>query len=113
MVFLLGCSLLILIISPVMGQLCLGHQTVFTTEDHMKAFVDGPCSPVVYIHGTNASMLQGIIDCDVLKSQSPEVFKACGWTDCNGENSPKSEYRVYPPPLEGPNRVFDNEETPE
>lgn len=67
---------------------------------YLNLFNAGPCSPVVLIPGILGSKLVAEIDCQVLKKESPLIFKNCGWTSCgSGKTSPQTEYDIWVPTL--------------
>lgn len=69
-----------------------------TKSQQLKEFIEGPCLPVVVVPGLMGSKLKLQIDCEVLKKESPEVFKACGWNSCSGgywSSSPKEKYTLW------------------
>ena len=69
-----------------------------TNIGYIKEFSKGPCSPVVIIPGITGSKLEAEVSCEVLKEKNPDLFKQCGWENCDSKDkSPKSTYMVWVP----------------
>ena len=81
-----------------------------SAKRYLEAFNRGPCSPIITIPGITGSKLVAEVDCEVLKRESPKVFKSCGWSTCKKKSffgkSPKTEYNVWVPELGKPFNVL-------
>ena len=90
---------------------CTGGQNPKNMKytEYLKAFNAGPCSPIMIIPGITASKLEAEVDCEDLKKNNPDLFKACGWSKCGslevGE-SPKSSYIVWIPSPTSDFKIF-------
>ena len=88
------------------------NPTSLSHHENLMEFSKGPCSPIMILPGLFTSVLTVEIDCPTLKSQNPEVFKACGWTDCTKKalelwkSVPDKEYRLWIPPLTSKLNIF-------
>lgn len=71
-------------------------------------FSKSPCSPLIIVPGMLGTKISIEIDCNVLKTQNSEVFKACGWNECKKEfwefwkYVPSKEYDVWFPDINSP-----------
>lgn len=85
-------------------------------KEYLKAFGDGPCSPIILLPGTGGSNLNVIIDCPVLRTSDPELFSNCGWNACDGDEDlltnpenksvPQKEYLAWVPHIVSPLTIF-------
>lgn len=56
-------------------------------KEYLSIFASGQCSPILLVPGIAGSKLVVRIDCPVLKRENPEVFKSCGFTACQEDES--------------------------
>lgn len=72
-------------------------------KKYLQEFAKGPCNPVVIIPGITGTKLVGCVDCKVVQSEEPTLFKECGWEKCDGtpgkDGVPLKEYRLWIPKL--------------
>jgi Lecithin:cholesterol acyltransferase len=84
-----------------------------SSQDYLKAFAKGPCTPVVVLGGITGTKLQVQIDCPTLRANNPNLFEQCRWTSCSGSSTniigttPKSEYTIWIPDITAPFSVAD------
>lgn len=83
-----------------------------TKKQILIEFAKGPCSPLMLVPGVMGSKLTVEINCEELKLNEFDVFKSCGWTDCEKKryefwkSVPESEYQLWIPSLTGPLNIF-------
>ena len=79
-----------------------------SATDYLRAFANGPCTPVAVLAGISGTKLQVQIDCETLRANNRLVFDQCRWTSCTGwstniiGSTPKPEYTIWIPDITSP-----------
>lgn len=76
-----------------------------TKREYVKAFNNGPCSPVAVLAGITGTKLFVRIDCETFKANHPYEFSKC-FSTCSGFYAPKKEYRVWVPHITDPMSIL-------
>ena len=69
-------------------------------SEKLNEFIMGPCMPVIIVPGIMGTSLNAEIDCKVLRENHPDIFKNCGWNNCEKElwpvwKKPPQDFSVW------------------
>ena len=76
----------------------------WSRKKQLQKFAAGPCSPLIVLPGIAGSKLRVVIDCEILRNSSSEIFHdTCGWSGCGfWDNRPSREYKLWIPSFSSP-----------